>query len=89
LCGVVVGGDGRLVVIGEDAADEVGGISAIAAVHEVGAAGFLVAVFAVASGALVEGWDHMILPGTRLRTITRILYLHVCEAKMNTTLFMQ
>ena len=50
---VVCGGRG-LVVIGEDAADEVGGFVAIAAVLDVGAVGLLDAVFVVAAGASVE-----------------------------------
>jgi hypothetical protein len=53
LYGVVVGGDCWLVV-GEDAVDEVGSFAAVAAAREVGVAGFDLAVFVIAGGALVE-----------------------------------
>jgi hypothetical protein len=54
VCGVVVCGDRKLVVIGEDAADEVGGFVAVAAIADVGAARLLLAVFLAAADALVE-----------------------------------
>ncbi len=47
-------GDGWLVVVRKDAADKGGGFTAITTVCDVGAIGFLVAVFVVARAALVE-----------------------------------
>jgi hypothetical protein len=43
-----------LVVVGEDGADQAGGVSTGAAGREVGAVGLVAAVFALTDGALVE-----------------------------------
>jgi hypothetical protein len=47
-------GDCRSIVVGKDAADEIGGFAAVAAVPEMGAFGFLLTVFVITADALVD-----------------------------------